>query len=310
MAALPDRYARVLIGDEPLQRTFLNRPASPVLARVAPCVSDLQHLSRILSKVAFSEDAKQVGLPIPAFRVVAGPHQLTSADWKGVPFVIKLDETMSGSGVHIIRSREDLDMARSSLSGPFLVQDYISGRVGATSVLFQNGKPKCWFSYFLCRNWPNPVAASSAVEICWFPEIEGMLEKIGRMTSFEGLCGIDWVLDPKSGHPLVLEMNPRPTPGMMVGFLAGVSFPAAIADALAGGSTIQRPAQVSVPMYRMFPQHLQWAIDAHRPWEFVRTWANAPWHDPKLLLSQFRRVLTHYLPRTWRDSAKSLLRRK
>ncbi len=311
LALHPEAYSEVLIADEPLLRAFLDHPASPALGRLCPVVANTSRLARLLSKVAFAEDSLAFGVPIPGSRILRDREELEKEAWRGQPFVLKLDHTMSGSGVHVIRSEADLQrvVGDPGVTGPMLIQDFVAGRVGATGVIFREGRPVCWFSYFLCRNWPNPVAASSAIEVCWLPEIEDILNKIGRMTEFEGLCGIDWVLDHVTGKPLVLEMNPRPTPGMYVSVLAGVSFSQTMAALRNGVEEAQKPVAGSRPMYRLFPQHLFWAIDEHRPVEFLRTWANAPWSDPLLLASQLRRVATHYLPSALRSQLRQRLRK-
>ena len=304
----PDCYDYVLAADEPLLLAFVDRPASPAIARLNPGLGDPSQLSRLLSKIEFSRRAEQAGLPVPAWRVLGSVGELTPETWDGIPFVIKEDRSMSGSGVHVVRSQADLDRARATVSQPFLMQQFVAGRVGASAVLYRNGEPACWFSYYLCRNWPNPEAAASAIEVCSAPELESMIRAIGTMTGFDGLCGIDWVMDPRSGKPLALEINPRPTPGMAAAAVAGVSFEEAVADMLEGVSRVQRPLERSGAFYRKFPQHLHWAIEAGRPWEFLRTFANARWRDPMLVCSQVRRVLTHYLPLSLRQSAKRLLR--
>jgi hypothetical protein len=188
-----------------------------------------------------------------------------------------------------------------------MFQEFVPGPVGATSVLFVRGKPACWFSYFLRRNWPTPYAAASAIELWWDPQIEPLLTDIGQMTQFDGLCGIDWVLDEK-GSLFLLEMNPRPTPGIYASAIAGVSFSDAIADWLAGKQAVRRPLQQSGRLYRMFPQNLFRAIDDREPGEFFRTFADAPWSDPNLMLAHMRRVFTHNLPPSWRTKLRYLFR--
>ena len=230
----------MLIADEPLLRTFLISPAVPALARLAPLTGNPLQLARILSKVSFTEDCQKAGVAVPSFRVIARPEDKLRRSWRGVPTVTKVEESLSGSGVRVIQSQEQLDAANMELtSRPLLVQEYKHGRVGATAVLFDNGEPRCWFSYFLCRNWPHEYAAASALEVFWHPAIEGILAALGRMTGFHGLCGIDWVLDAQTGRPLVLEMNPRPTPGIYASHIAGVDFSHAIARWLSGDCFVQ-----------------------------------------------------------------------
>jgi len=305
LSYFPARYEQVIIADEPLLRTFTVRPATPLLARLAPVTADAEKLAMMLSKVTFSQTALAAGLPTPEFRVLPAAGDLQRELWGGKPFVIKTEESLSGSGVHVIRSAGDLEQAKALLqSVPLLIQQYIPGRVGATAVYFQNGEPKCWFSYYLCRNWPNANSASSAIQVVWRKDIHPILQKLGDMTGYTGLCGLDWVLDPATGKALVLEINPRPTPGLHASHLAQVCFAEAISQSLDGKALFQPAAKCSSRMYRLFPQNLFRSIDDRDLREFLRTWQDAPWRDPKLLLSQLRRTITHYLPISLRHRIK------
>jgi hypothetical protein len=305
----PDLYSSGLIADEPLLRTFLSSPAVPALARLAPLTGNPLQLARILSKVSFTIDMESAGIAVPRFRVISENDRLRGS-WRHATSVMKTEDSLSGSGVRVIHNEEELDAANTELiSRPLLAQEYEAGRVGATAVLFDNGEPRCWFSYFLSRNWPHAYAAASALEMFWHPEIESILAKLGRLTNFHGLCGIDWVLHEETGTPLILEMNPRPTPGIYASGMAGVDFSQAIALWLSGDRIVQRPVENAAGLYRMFPQNLYRAIDDHDLVEFCRTWRDAPLTDPALLLSQLRRVATHYLPGHWRRALKRQFRR-
>jgi hypothetical protein len=305
VAQHPDLYSLVVIGDEPLLRTFLDSPAIPQLARLAPLTADPEKLAHFLSKVYFSQAAQEAGIPVPRFRVLAEAEDRPRGTWRGTPTVAKAEESLSGSGVRIIQSAQELaDVNASMTERPMLFQEYKTGQVGATSALFDHGIPKCWFSYLLRQNWPNPLAAASALEMFWHPEIEPTLVRFGKMTGFHGFCGLDWVLDESTGTPFILEMNPRPTPGLYVSQLAGVDFSAAIADWLDGVDSVQQPSETASGLRRMFPQNLFRSIDDRDPIEFVRTFTDAPFADPKLMLSYMRRVITHYLPISWRNNFK------
>lgn len=305
-----NQYDRVIIADEPLLRTFLSRPAASQLSALAPMLADPEHLVRCLSKVSFTVDAQQAGIPVPRFHILAGPEHLSESSWPSFPFVAKSEESMSGSGVRLIHSASELHQAKTSMGpGPIVVQEFISGQVGATSALFSNGKPLCWFSYYLRDNWPNPLAAASTLEFCWHPQVETMLNQLGSLTGFDGLCGVDWVLDSRTGDLLVLEMNMRPTPGIYLSHHAGVSFSAALAAWVRREDSVQKPRETQGQSCRMFPQHLHWAIDKRNLLRFLSTFGGAPWRDPALLLAQTRRVLTHYAPTSLRGNMNSILGR-
>src|SRR5580692_7228289 len=62
-AKYPGVYSWALVADEPLLRTFLQTPATPELAKLAPVTAEPQKLARLLSKTAFNQDAEKAGIP-------------------------------------------------------------------------------------------------------------------------------------------------------------------------------------------------------------------------------------------------------
>jgi carbamoyl-phosphate synthase large subunit len=192
---------------------------------------------------------------------------------------------------------------------PIILQRYIAGQLGATSVLYEHGVPKCWFSCLVRRTWPTAVSASTVLQPIWRSEIESILTRLGAITGFHGLCGVDWVIDAQQGSLYVLEMNPRPTPGLHLAVSAGVSFSRAIAEMLSGNASVQRPTDTSGALVRLFPQNLLPAIAERDLPGFLRTWKDAPWTDPMLLLHQLRTVATRQLPSQWRSELGHAARR-
>jgi len=48
-------------------------------------------------------------------------------------------------------------------------------------------------------------------EIVDLPALRAIVERLGTHTGFDGLCGIDFILD-ENDEPALSELNPRPTP--------------------------------------------------------------------------------------------------
>jgi glutathione synthase/RimK-type ligase-like ATP-grasp enzyme len=284
IASAPDAYDWIVLTDEAVMRAFLEPPASPELASRLPLVADASRLAQLLSKAELSEQMRAAGIPVPAFRVVRGWNEPIRQEYRE-PFVVKIDASHRGFGVRIVKSaREQLAQDAVLQMRPIVLQRYIAGPIGATSVLFEHGVPKCWFSYLLRR---NGAGDASVMRPFWRPEIESILATLGEMTGFHGLCGVDWVIDGKRGTLFVLEMNPRPTSGLHASGIAGVSFSRAIAEMLDGGASAQRPTESSC-VYRLFPESLAPALAERDLQGFLRSWKDAPWGDPLLLLQQLR----------------------
>jgi hypothetical protein len=79
---------------------------------------------------------------------------------------------------------------------------------------------------------------------------------------------------------------------------------------LAGEETVQRPLPLrSRSIMRMFPQNLFRSTDDREVFEYLQTWADAPWNDPWLLAHLARRTLTYYLPQPWRAALRRMFRK-
>src|SRR5207248_1425247 len=106
--------------------------------------------------------------------------------------------------------------------------------------LFDHGTLICWLAASIHRPWPGPYGPASVREIVSRPQLETVLERIGRITGYHGLCGIDLIQDARD-QLLVLELNARPTNGYHPGRVVGVDFAKSIRAMLPGTRYVQRP---------------------------------------------------------------------
>jgi hypothetical protein len=262
-----------------------------------------------LSKVEFIRESGRRRLPVPQFSLCqTSAEARTAAEKFSYPLMLKLPYGLAGSAGHCVHDDDALMRKAEEVAQgqPFLVQEFIPGAVGASPVLFDHGRPVCWFSYFMLQPWPTPFAAASAIEITDHPDVEALLEGVGALTGFHGLGALDWVHDPRTDRLLLIEFNARPTPALAFGPYAGVNFSSALRDWLAGSCAVHRP-QAPTGQKRthfLFPQSLYYAIDHRAVAPLLALWRDAPWHDPRLLLAHGRRVLTHFLPLRWKTWLK------
>jgi hypothetical protein len=207
--------------------------------------------------------------------------------------LVKAARGFAGNGVRAAASKEELLEAFRGFENraPLLVQRFEAGRVGSTQVLFDRGRPACWASSYKAEVFPEPFGPSTVREMMVHPEMEGVLEAVGRMTGFHGLAGVDWVHRAGDGSLVVIEMNPRPAPVVHLGHLSGVDFSAAIGDMVAGREAVRRPRDVGPRRVLLFPQEAARCI-AYRRWRELLAWLpggaykDIPWDQPRLLGSQ------------------------
>ncbi len=302
----PDGYDWVILSDEPVLWAAAELSNRAWLTKWFPVPFDPMVVELLTSKIKFLLASRALGLPTPLFATCRnGPDVIRVASDIGYPVFIKAEQGLAGSGLRFATSLEDL---RSQLSvfpanAELLVQQNIAGRSGSISVLFDHGRPVCWFGYLMTETWPNRFSAACKIEIFDHPDIALLATGIGQMTGFNGFAGIDWVHNPRDNRLSLLEFNPRPTPVFYQGPMAGIDFSAALRDVWSGNKKPQMP-RLSGGCALLFPQNLFRSIDDHRPVTFLRTLGDASWDDPRLTLAHIRRVATHYLPKSWKDTLK------
>ena len=303
-------FAMVIIGDEPTLIAVAEHRGETWLDGWFPVDHRTKAVDEILSKIAFHQAVVNAGLAIPDSKLCRGWGEVQAAvERAGYPVMLKTSQGLSGSGVHKVLNRGELESAYADLAptdNALLVQHFYEGALGSTDVLFDHGVPVCWQSSYSLQCWPTPLASSSARKMMQHPDIEHIVSKVGQITGFHGFAGIDWIHEKSPDHISLLELNPRTTPAYHLDQYAGVSFSRSLNQLLSGRCNITPPKPIFQPrpLVRLFPQSLYWAI-SNRDWRsFIMCWIDATWYDPWLLLSSLRRVLTHFVPKQWRQNVK------
>ncbi len=295
------KYRLVIATDEPLL-WVLRESGDAWLAPWFPAPLGGANSAAVFSKLAFALAAQEQGIGLPRWRLCRSLDEArhVAAEF-GYPVVLKSDHGLSGSGTRVSGTPEQLeeDFRTLDAAAGLVVQAFVRGELGTTPVLFDRGRLCCWFSAYAREQWPTRFASSTALEIADPPGMPAILEAIGRFTGFNGLCGVDWIEEEVTGRTLLLELNPRPTPGLYLGPHAGVDFSLAIRDWLAGVPRVQPPRLASgePKALVMFPQALYRAIDDRRVNLGLRALADIPWDDPLLVGAHLRRLVTHYARR-------------
>ena len=255
-------------------------------------------IERICSKKAFAELATQFGVPVPRSITCLDPQQAREAAGEiGYPLMLKTALGCAGNGVakceNNLQLREALD--RFADRFPLVVQQFVTGRLGSTQMLFDHGKPLAWVPLYKAVCSPEPLGPSCVREMLTQEAIDAMtpvVESVGRMTQFHGVCGMDWI-EVAPGEFVVLEFNPRPTPALHMAPIAGVDVAAAMHALMTRQPFAPQrphPPRASRNRIYMFPQHLTRCLRNHELAELVH-WLpgisphDIPWREPLLLAS-------------------------
>lgn len=251
--------------------------------------------SLLTSKVAFMEAARTNGISQPAFEVVDNLNDALEASKKiGFPLLVKEAMGAAGSGVTACHDISQLERVMNSrtLVDPVLVQEFATGTLGCTAVLYSQGIPVRSVSCGIADPWPNSFSPASTFLPVTTEGIPELLQGVGRMTGFDGMAGIDWIRKTPSDQPMLIDFNPRPIQASYFGnahgefsrALRSKMMSTAIPQDLWGTTTIPR---------KVFTNHLQWAFEKHDVRAAWTSLASAPWDDPLLVVAQLLQVGTN-----------------
>lgn len=316
LRAHPGRYRWILFGDEAGLNAAAERRHEPWLQPCFPV--EIDRLDLILSKAAFAATCQKQCIPFPRTILCNRFEEVEAAAQEvGYPFILKNPLGQGGKGVRKVETPAELPAAFAPWATvqPLLVQQLMTGCLGASEILYDRGQLRCWFASYLDGCWPPPYGPSSIRGVMTHPRMEEILQRLGSMLGYHGFCGIDWFHDPRDDSLVVLEFNPRPTTSYHLGHFAGVDFARSLRGMLQGKPVVQRPNGVGRRPQRvyLFPQHLQRCVVAGELGE-LRHWLpfaaahDVPWDEPWILLRHLLRIGRLSLLHTWgrvRDSAST-----
>ena len=266
--------------------------------------------------------AQELGMRAPTMVVVRTREELRT--WlreRPFPAVLKTDESYGGRGVRIVGSPTEADHAWRALSTPpsparaikrafvnrdmnYIVpclrrtrpvvnaQTFVSGRDANCTVA-------CWKGTILgsvtavVLETVGMLGPASVIRLIENREIAAAVEVIVGRLKLSGLIGLDFILEERTGHAHLIELNPRATQICHLSLGTGRDLLGPLRAVLSG-----EPLRRTVPVTErdviaLFPQ--EWLRDSTSA--FLRTaYHDVPWDEPDLL----RRCLTETIEvRAW-----------
>jgi glutathione synthase/RimK-type ligase-like ATP-grasp enzyme len=306
------RFDLVLVCDEPLLSAILHCGLADRLSSRIPFIPASAQLAVYLDNVQFLIDAREAGAAIPEFEVCRTRREARAvASRLSYPVILKRSVSMAGSGVQLVRSERELDdqVPGSGEQSAFLVQRYVEGRVGGTTMLLDHGAPVRWFSFYKLFNWPTPFSPSGGGEMMSDSQVERLVELIAPLHGFHGPCSIDWIHENGTGRIFLLEFNPRVTPNAYRGAHVGADFATAFRAMADGSAPVPMRGGNPGRTFEMFPEAAFRAFEDANPLLLRRCLTDAPYSDPRLLLALTRRLMSHYVPLGWKRRLARMLGR-
>lgn len=305
--AIYDLHARCLRGG------FSD--SAKIMRLIERSLGDPQAFSVGRSKAALIRLARANNIRIPETSEINHVDELvTYCEAKSPPFVLKQDGTYGGLGVIVastkdraikafsrLRTRAKINVGRQLLfkgniwpalamfasPSPIIsVQQYIEGRPANRAVLCWRGRVLAGTTVMTLEADPFPNGPATVVEFIRDPEIDSAVETLVLRLGLSGFCGFDFILDTRTGHPYLLELNPRATSAAWLGTKPRSDLSAALFRALAAEarSVVVMPStdaeEVSGEKAALFPQEwLRSETSAH----LAATYHRVPWQDRQLV---------------------------
>ena len=149
----------------------------------------------------------------------------------GFPAIVKPRRGLGALGVKRMDSLENLEENLPELNnkyGPLLIQEFIPQEGGtqyqAEAFLDRDSKMKVCMVIEKPRFFPVHGGTSTANVTVHKPEIVRTCKKLLEGIGWTGTADVDLILDPRDNVVKVLEINPRVTAGIKIGFAAGIDY--------------------------------------------------------------------------------------
>ena len=239
--------------------------------------------------------AKSMGVHVPDFAIVEAresiEHVMQRANY---PVVVKRGHGFAGQGVAICANRFDITRALETFAdadandalggsdGRFLLQTFVSGPVQYFHGVAWRGRLVAgWALEKLVAN-PSPMGPPTVTRYFSSPQLRAIAEMLAQHMGLSGFFFAEFIIDPESGTPLLLEINRRVSPATHRGEARNVDLSAALFAGLHEQPSRSRAAltegEEGITVH--FPQ--EWLRDPQSP-HLTRYPSDVPWDEPELL---------------------------
>ena len=147
------------------------------------------------------------------------------------PVMVKPIRGLGAIGVERFDNQEDLLKDYASLKerhGDLIIQEFIapdgSMQYQAEAFLDEKSSMKVCMVILKPRFFPVKGGTSTANLTIDHPEIKATTKRLLEGLHWSGAADVDYILDPRDNTAKILEINPRVTAGIKIGFVAGIDY--------------------------------------------------------------------------------------
>jgi predicted ATP-grasp superfamily ATP-dependent carboligase len=191
--------------------------------------------------------AEECGIPFPksyapedisALRGLVRAHEIDK-------FVLKPRQSSGSSGIVYGSEILSIDLDHHWAEyGPLLFQERIpsDGTAFGVGLLYDSlGVHVASFEYRRLRQYPVSGGPSTQRISVPLSNLTSLSRRLVERLNWRGVAMVEWKLDPRTGEPLMLEINPRFWGSLALAVRAGVDFPRLYADAALGRTPVNSP---------------------------------------------------------------------
>ncbi|UCD30374.1 MAG: ATP-grasp domain-containing protein [Planctomycetota bacterium] len=199
------RYTKVAVPDEDIweQAADKGKTMGFCMAHDIPCpisyLPDEEDLENIIAKASF-------------------------------PVMVKPRRGIGAIGLHKIDTPQDLRRHYRTLKerfGELIIQEFIpleGGQYQAEAFLDTDSRMKVCMVISKPRFFPVTGGTSTANMTIHRPDIQENVRRLLEGIHWMGAADVDLIHDPRDNTPKILEINPRVTAGIKIGFAAGINY--------------------------------------------------------------------------------------
>jgi len=147
------------------------------------------------------------------------------------PVMVKPCRGLGAIGLHRFETTEEVLEhydALKAVHGDLLIQEFIPQEGGtqfqAEAFLDADSKMKACMVIAKPRFFPVTGGTSTANVTIDRPDIQESVRRLLEGIQWTGAADVDLILDPRDNVPKILEINPRVTAGIKIGFVAGIDY--------------------------------------------------------------------------------------
>jgi glutathione synthase/RimK-type ligase-like ATP-grasp enzyme len=176
---------------------------------------DIKTIDLLNNKQKFHGLCQKIGIRMPKTELITDKDtylNLINSGSAEISYPHILKSVYCAGGMKTLTIRTPEQALSQPLEAPFLMQEFIEGRIWSTYGVAHEGRLTCHTSYY-----PLYTFRENGGAVCFQahenPALLTFIEKIVAETKFSGQCGFD-VMEKSDGTLYAIECNPRITSGV------------------------------------------------------------------------------------------------